>query len=124
QVLAAGIEPWSVNTPAQAAGLAALADAAHAARTLEYVRREREALFRGLAEIPGLSPFPSAANYLLVRLSPPLSAPLLADRLLAEERILIRDCSDFRGLGPSFIRLAVRTTGENLRLLGALRRVC
>ncbi|HHY95116.1 MAG TPA: hypothetical protein GX513_08925 [Firmicutes bacterium] len=49
------------------------------------------------------------------------SAPLA--RQLAEERIIIRDCSDFPGLDPSYFRVAVRLPGENQRLANALARV-
>jgi threonine-phosphate decarboxylase len=50
-----------------------------------------------------------------------LTAPALKTRLLAE-RIAIRDCNSFRGLGPAFIRLAVRRPEEHQVLLGALER--
>ncbi len=113
------LEPWSVNTPAQVAGVASLASVDYRERTLRYVSTEHEALARGLAELPGLSPFPSAANYLLVEMRNGLSAAELRSRLL-EKRILIRDCANFQGLDGRFFRVAVRTTEENRRLLAAL----
>ena len=39
---------------------------------------------------------------------------------LIEKKILIRDCSNFRGLGNKFIRVAVRTRKENVKLVRAL----
>ena len=36
---------------------------------------------------------------------------------LLEEKILIRDCSSFEGLGPGWYRTAVRTAVDNDRLL-------
>lgn len=112
-------EPWSVNTLAQAAGLASLADADYAAATRKLILSEREHLFYGLATIPGLSPFPSAANYLLVEIVRGPSAGELAERLLAR-LILIRGCANFAGLDDRFFRVAVRSREENDRILAAL----
>lgn len=117
--LAALREPWSVNTPAQAAGLASLADAGYAAATRKLVISGRAHLLAGLAAITGLSPFPSAANYLLVEVTGGKSAGELAGQLLAKF-ILIRVCGNFAGLDNRFFRVAVRGSEENERLLAAL----
>jgi threonine-phosphate decarboxylase len=115
-------EPWSVNTPAQIAGLASLADVGYRERTIRYVAAERDALTAALAALPGLTPWPSAANYILVGIENGLTASALRARLLSS-RILIRDCSNFLGLDERFFRVAVRTGGENRGLLAALEEV-
>ncbi|RNC69205.1 MAG: threonine-phosphate decarboxylase [Desulfuromonadales bacterium] len=120
--LAALRAPWSVNTLAQAAGLASLADAAYADQTRALVAAERERLATGLANLSGVTVYPSAANYLLARTSSGPTARELAGRLMAE-RILIRDCSSFRGLSDRFFRIAVRGHQENGRLLALLRSI-
>lgn len=112
-------EPWSVNTLAQAAGLASLAAADYAGATLRLVAVERPHLVAGVAAIPGLRPFPSAANFLLVEICCGQSAADLAGELLAM-RLLIRSCGNFAGLGERFFRVAVRSRQENDRLLAAL----
>ncbi|HEX9023560.1 MAG TPA: threonine-phosphate decarboxylase CobD, partial [Geobacteraceae bacterium] len=117
--LAALREPWSVNTLAQVAGLASLADAEYAAATHKLIDGERERLTTGLAAIAGLKPYPSAANYLLVEIEDGVSAIDLAERLL-NVHILIRSCDNFAGLGDRFFRVAVRKREENDRLLAAL----
>jgi len=111
--------PWSVGTLAQAAGLAALADGGHAARTREFVDGERTFLAAGLAELPGVRVYPGAANYLLARLDGGVTTAVLQERVLPE-RILIRDCANFEGLDGRFFRVAVRGREENERLLAAL----
>ncbi len=113
------VPPWSVGTLAQAAGVAALADAGYRDRTLDLIARQRELLSAGLAALPSLRPYPSAANYLLVQLTSGLSASTLRDRLLPHG-ILIRDCANFPGLDHRFFRVAVRGKEENSRLLAAL----
>ncbi len=114
--------PWSVNTMAQAAGVAALQDHEHNRQTVEYIRQERRSLFDRLSEIQGLKVYPSSANFLLVEITDGMSAMELRDRLM-HQRMLIRDCSNFMGLSPMFFRIAVRTTEENERLVGALKRI-
>jgi threonine-phosphate decarboxylase len=115
------VPPWSIGTLAQAAGVAALCDDGYRERTLRLIAREREFLSAGLADLPGLCPFPSAANYLLVELTSGLSATTLRDRLLPH-LILIRDCANFPGLSDRFFRVAVRGVEENRHLLAVLAK--
>lgn len=116
------LEPWSVNTLAQAAGVASLADIGYREMTVRSCNAERESLYRGLAGLPGLKPYPSAANYLLVELVNGISAPALRDELL-RRRIMIRDCTNFTGLDGRFFRVAVKGRSDNGRLLAALGEV-
>ncbi len=111
--------PWSVGTLAQAAGVASLADRDYGERSRQLVGAERERLRRGLAEIPGLDVYPGAANYLLAEITSGVTARELGERLLGE-RILVRACGNFAGLGESFFRVAVRGRGENERLLRSI----
>lgn len=114
-------DPWSVNTLAVAAGEAALRDGGHMAETLKTVREEREYLFAVLSSVPGLKPFPSEANFLLVDISGTgLKSHQLVEKM-AEMGILIRNCANFYGLDTRFVRVAVRTRAENDALLKALK---
>jgi threonine-phosphate decarboxylase len=113
-------EPWSVNTLAQVTGRACLADKEYRHRTRALITRERQFLVEGLAALPGLQSFPSAVNYLLVKLiRAGWTAARLRTQMLAH-RIVIRDASNFRGLDERFFRIAVRRREENARLLQAL----
>lgn len=114
--------PWSVNTLAQAAGVAALHDTEHNRLTLEYIRQERRNLLEQLSEFKQLKVFPSSANYLLLQITDGMSALEIRDRLM-QQRILIRDCTTFLGLSSRFFRIAVRSAEENERLLAALKRI-
>ena len=113
-------EPWSVNTLAQAAGRACLADLDYMAQTRAFVAAARENLLAGLKALPGLTPFPGEANYLLVRIDlPGWTARRLREALLPRG-IIIRDASNFTGLDARYFRLAVRRPEDNQRLLTAL----
>jgi len=113
-------DPWSVNCLAQAAGVAALHDTGYLRRSREIIARERKYLFHRLNGIPGLRPFPPAANYIFVRI---IASGWDSTRLtesLGQRGILIRDCFSYPFLGKRYVRLAVRERQDNDRLLEAL----
>jgi threonine-phosphate decarboxylase len=106
---------WSVNAVAAAAGAAAVADRDFADVSIAYVSRLREELFEALGALPALTPFPGAANFLLVR------GPAELPERLARRRVLVRGCEPFLGLGPEYFRVAVRAGAENERLVAEIR---
>lgn len=115
--LGAQAEPWSVNALAQAAGIACLKEGAYARRLKALIRSERARLSNGLKSL-GFRVLPSQANFLLVFRKD--ARRIL--RKLERKGILLRDASDFPGLGQGWIRIAVRTKVENGLLLRALAR--
>lgn len=114
--------PWPVNSLAQIAGEASLKDKKHIQESIRYIEKEREHLIKSISEIDGLVPFPSATNFILIKIeSNGLDTPKLYN-ILAKRRILIRDCSNF-GVGGKLFRIAVRKKEENKRLLRELKKV-
>ncbi|NJM95250.1 MAG: threonine-phosphate decarboxylase [Acaryochloridaceae cyanobacterium CSU_5_19] len=111
-------DPWCVNSLAVAAGIAALQDHSFQQQTWDWLTSARTQLSAGIAELPGLHPFPSLANFLLIAADYPV--PSLQTALLKEHQIFIRDCLSFPELGAGYFRVAVRTASENQRLLAAL----
>lgn len=112
-------QPWSVSTPAQAAGVAALTRCPHwAAEGRTLVEEARPKLSAGL-EQAGCTVVPGQANYLLFQLP---GVADLKERLLARG-VLIRSCANYHGLGPDWYRVCIRSERENQRLLAALREV-
>ncbi len=113
--------PWSLSTPALAAGRACLEAGDFRRRTLESIPVWRDGLAAGLQRL-GLKVYESAANYLLVRLPRGGSAASVAAKL-RQRGLLIRDCGNFEGLDGSYFRVAVRSAEENARLLRELQEV-
>lgn len=121
--LAARHDPWSVNILAQIAGVAALAEREYLEATRALIGREKEYLYRRLAELAGFRPLHPEVNFILTGIAAGrLTVPRLAAQL-ARERILIRDCSSFPGLGAAYFRVAVRHRRDNTRLLAALKDI-
>lgn len=93
------------------------------ARSLELIRAERARFRRELEKLPNLRVIPSQANYLMVELLGGLSARAITRELLVNRCILVKDLSPELG-GQQYLRLAVRDTRDNDRLLEALRPLC
>ena len=107
---------WPVNVVAAAAGVAAAGDPAFAEMTVTEVEGRRWELFGALEGLDGVTPYPGAANFLLFR------GPEGLPELLARLGVLVRGCDPFPGLGPGFVRVAVRGREENGRLISALAK--
>jgi len=117
--LRAARQPWSVNSLALAAleayGNGDLPSAAVAGE----VALAREQLAARLRSLPGVRVWPSAANFLLIRVP---DGPA-ARRGLLDRRIAVRAAATFPGLTPHHFRIAVRTAADHERLVTALAEV-
>jgi threonine-phosphate decarboxylase len=115
-------QPWSINSLAGFATLAAFKDTEFIENTKRTIAKERAQFAKMLSEIGDFHVFPSETNFLLVKiLNPKFTSTRLKD-LMAEEGILIRDCSTFVGLDDSYFRVTVRSFKENLVLVEALKK--
>jgi threonine-phosphate decarboxylase len=115
--------PWNVNSLAQTAAIAALADKDHSRRTMETVRIERQFLIRELSQIIGFKVFPAESNFIFLDVRESNFTAAQLKEMMLTQGILVRDCSSFAGLDAYYVRLAVRTRQENERLLNGLRKV-
>ena len=115
-------QPWSINTLAGYATLAAFNDKEFIENTKRTIVKERTVLAKMLSEIGVLRVFPSETNFLLVKILNPKFTSIALREKLAKERILIRDCSTFVGLDDSFFRVTVRSNADNMKLVEALIR--
>ena len=113
--------PWNVNCLAQAAAVAALKDEEHLEVTRELIRREKAWLAEQFAGFGSFRVYPPDANFFFIDIRKSgLTATALTGKLL-RQGIMIRDCTSFHGLDQYFIRVAVKTHAENVRLIDALK---
>ena len=80
------------------------------------IRAERARLIDALARLPGVMPFPSEGNMLLVRVPDAVKA---FDGMKAR-RVLIKNVSKMHPLLANCVRLTVGTADENAQMLAAL----
>lgn len=109
-------QPWAVSGPAQAAGIAALKETDYVEAVRALIRAERPRLAAELGRL-GLRVIPGEANYLL------FYSPVPLGEALRRRGVLIRDCSNYHGLGRGWYRTAVRGREDNGRLIAALTEV-
>lgn len=114
--------PWGISLLDQVVSSAALLNPEHVERARQLVKGERPLMFEGLSSIDGFKPLSSSANFILVNVEGcGLTASRLKRRAL-RRRVLIRDCSTFKGLNRFYVRLSIRSRSENELCLEALRR--
>lgn len=111
--------PWNVSGIAQQSSIKALSDKSHLSKTLNVIRKESKFLTNSISKIKGFTCYNSDTNFILINSK--IKSRQIQNRLL-QSNILIRDCSTFRGLNDNYIRIAVKTHKENLKLVEALRK--
>ncbi|MEO5700720.1 MAG: histidinol-phosphate transaminase [Casimicrobiaceae bacterium] len=108
-------QPFNVNALAQAAAVAALADATYVAESRALNRAGMQALEEGFAAL-GLSWTPSHTNFVLVRVG---DAARVYQGLL-RQGVIVRPVGNY-GL-PEHLRVTIGLPHENARFLAALDR--
>lgn len=116
-VLAAIRQIYSEDVLAQAVATEAVRSRAAFAPVVAEIVAERQRLVEALGQLPGVTQWPSSANFVLVRMP---HAAEVRTRLRDEFSILVRDFSYAPGLSDC-LRITVGTREENRRLLRALR---
>lgn len=108
--------PFNVSAPAQAAGIAALADWDYVERSIAENKEQRARLSGALTQL-GLAIPPSVGNFVLARFEDAQTAKRAND-YLANRNVIVRNVAGY-GL-PESLRITVGTAEENTRLLEAL----
>jgi len=116
------IAPWPVTGFASDAVCAALNDDAYAKEARLANDRWRLWLEQELVRLK-IATYPSSANFLLLRFSAEVDVSQLWEKMIVEEKIVLRSCANFEGLAPGHLRIAVRSEPENERLIRGLERV-
>ncbi|WP_348612978.1 threonine-phosphate decarboxylase [Halobaculum rarum] len=119
EALANARRTWNLGAPALATGTHCMRQPEFVERTRERVAAERERMRAALSEA-GYGVHPSDAPYLLLDAGD-RGVDAVVDGA-AEAGIAIRDARTFRGL-DSHVRVAVRASAENDRLLEVLRGI-
>jgi threonine-phosphate decarboxylase len=112
-----GMQPWSVSVPAMTAGLEALKAQRYLEDAHTLIRTERMYLTNELRSL-GYKVYPSDANYILFY----TEQKNLYEELL-KQKLLIRDCSNYEGLGNGYYRVCVKNRESNEVLIRALKHL-
>ncbi len=114
-----GIAPWSVTSLASLAAGLAVQDEAYARHTIALNNERRDQMRVAIRKL-GIHVYPSAANFLLLRLPCSIDCQPFWERLIREHKIVLRNCANYESLCDGHLRAAVRRHAENERLVAAL----
>lgn len=92
------------------------------AKSLKKIKYARSIFEEELRQLPGVTVFPSQANYVMCELDGKMTSRELAEALL-ERNVFIKDLTSKVGNGKQYIRLAVRNEDENKYLIEQLKEL-
>ena len=117
-------DPWPVNGIASAIAEPLLSSPAKYQRWCRHAQRwvakEGAWMQLQLSQLPGITPMPSAANFLLIHAEQSLVP--LREAVEQRHRILLRDCRSFMGLGDCWLRIGLQSRRNNRRIIRALKQ--
>ena len=119
--------PWSVNSLAQKAVEWLMTHPGQVNPFLEntraFITSEKSRFKKSLENKTRVRCFPSVTSFLLLGLPNGLNAHTVW-QTMATNRILIRDCANFKGLSDKFIRISLKSEKENSRAADLLIQLC
>ncbi len=101
---------------------AALRDQAYSEESLLANERRRQWLEKEPSRLE-IATYPSSTNFLLLRFPDKVDVGLLWERMIIEQQLVLRSCTNFEGLATGHLRIAVRSEPENEELVRGLERV-
>lgn len=119
EIIGKHIPEWNVSVIADEAGRACcdiLQNTEYTTYSNDMISIYRRYLINKLGEV-GIKVFKSEINFVLIKTSPKLGDCLL------QKNILIRDCSNYKGLGQGYYRLSVQDEKTTDRLIEAIRQI-
>ena len=91
--------------------------------SLDKIKSAREIFIKDLREIKELQVFDSQANYILIKILEKYSSEKLAEILINDYEIYIKDLKGKAGIDDNFIRIAVRDREDNKYCINALKEI-
>lgn len=111
--------PYNINVLTQATAEFALAHIELFNTQTRAICEERESLIQQLIEMEGVTPYPSAANFILFRVGRDLSATIFKG--IKERGVLIKNMGQSEGPLADCLRVTVSSREENSRFIEALK---
>jgi histidinol-phosphate aminotransferase len=117
--------PYNVSVLNAECALFALEYTEVFAQQAAVIRAERVALFKALQQMPGVTPYASEANMMVLRFKgnhdTDMDAANRAFEVLKSHQVLVKNVSKMHPLLANCLRLTIGTPDENKQLLAALQ---
>ena len=111
--------PYNINVLTQISAEFSLSHQSVFDSQTAAIRQARDQLFKQLQQIPGVKPFASQANFILVRLAPARAGKIFDE--LRQCGILVKNLDGSHPLLADCLRVTVGTPEENAAFLAAFR---
>jgi len=117
-------QPWSVNALAQVV-ITDIFDhpeqiAPFYEKTRACIAAEKQHFLDAVSDLKGLVPVSGHTCFILANLLCHTAADVC--RQVGTDRILIRDCSNFKGLGHRYVRFSLKDRKTNMALAGSIQK--
>ena len=114
--------PWNINTFGELAVKYALKDKDYIKESLKWIKEEREFLVKELNNIDFIEKaYNTFGNYILCKLKE-IDCDSLYE-LCMEKGIVIRKCSNYKGLNSKYVRFAIKDRENNSKLINTLNSI-
>jgi histidinol-phosphate aminotransferase len=110
--------PYNINSLTQASAEFALSRATVLQSQAELLCRERERVFQALTALPGVRPWPSRANFILVRITNGDASRV--HQGMRERGVLVKNLDHAGAALKGCLRVTIGTPQENVAMLAAL----
>ena len=113
--------PWSVNSLGDRAGRYIFECKEYIEMSKTYIEEERKFLLEQLSNIKGIKPYNTHANYVLIKLLKWNEEYVF--KFFLNRGLVIRKCSSFNGLDNTYIRVAIKSRKNNLKLIETFKEL-
>ena len=114
-------EPWSINSFAETIGRAVVNNEEYIRKTDRWIKAEKKHFYKKLLNIKEILPFLTETNFILIKLLK-MDSKEFKEKMLSHN-ILIRDASNFVGLDKSYVRVAIKSRKDNIKVIDAIMEV-
>lgn len=117
------INPWAINSIAAYAGTVIFTDEDYRNRTRELISLEQNLVCSALRLRKTLKVYSPATNFVLIKI---LKDGVTSEQLFEhciKKGLMIRDCSNFTGLGDKYIRFCFLNPEDDDKLVNALLEI-
>lgn len=111
--------PWNINSIVSSLTIQCLKEKEYISKTISYIKKEKEYLFKELQAFEDLKVFNPSVNFIMFKLNKNID---LKEKLL-DFNILIRHCNNYEGLDSTYFRVAVKTSKNNKKLINIMKKI-
>ena len=112
-------EPWSINAIAELATKILLEDDEYIEKSENWIRVEKEYMYKKLSNIEGIKTYKTETNFILVKLINGMKVQEFRNKMILLG-VLVRNASNFNYLDDTYFRLAIKDRINNTKILGCI----